>query len=522
MNTNKAFVIAVVTSLTCLCFSGQAMAYQRSNEPLLYSDHDIDTASLASLYRHPDDYLWLNKQQLKHQASDALEFIADSVNHGLDPDDYHFDLLQKLDPTSNESEAQLFDLALSDGLLKLIRDISIGRLDPGVVDPKWSIPRESINATEFLQHALSANDFKASLRSLIPVSQQYLQLKAASARYQNYVELGGWKSIPATPVLRTGDEHINISAIRDRLSFEDASINQVRPSKRNYYDKELEQVVKQFQRRHSLIADGIIGPATIREMNVSAAYRLQQININLERLRWLPDDLGNRYIMVNLANYRLTAIEDNEVKLDMRVIVGKQKRSTPSFSSQMTHIVLNPKWYVPNKLARLDLLPKQQANPGYFERYNFRVFDFEDGVKTEINPDSVDWQAMSKQYFPYSLVQDPGRKNALGQLKFILPNPWKIYLHDTPSKSLFNQSRRNFSAGCIRVEDPLALASFSLSKNSEQQPLLDIISSNENYSAKLDQPLSVYAIYSTVWLNGEEIVFSPDSYRRDQRMAEHL
>jgi murein L,D-transpeptidase YcbB/YkuD len=226
--------------------------------------------------------------------------------------------------------------------------------------------------------------------------------------------------------------------------------------------------------------------------------------------------------MVNLANYRLTAIEDDEVKLDMRVIVGKTKRETPSFSSQMTHIVLNPKWYVPNKLARLDLLPKQQANPGYFARYNFRVFNFEDGIKKEISPDTVDWQAMSEQYFPYSLVQEPGKKNALGQLKFILPNPWKIYLHDTPSKSLFNHSQRNFSAGCIRVEDPLALASFSLSKNSGQQPLLDIISSNENYTAELEQPLSVYAIYATVWLNGDEVMFSPDSYRRDQRMAEYL
>ena len=196
------------------------MAYQRSNELQLHTDYDIDAASLASLYPHPADYLWLNKQQLKDQATHALEFIADSANHGLNPDDYHFDLLQQLDPTLNESDAYLFDLVLSDGLLKLIRDISVGRLDPNVVDPKWSIPRESFNAAAFLQHALSTNDFKASLSSLIPVSQQYLQLKAAAVRYQNYVELGGWRKIPATPTLRTGDEHVNISAIRDRLSFE--------------------------------------------------------------------------------------------------------------------------------------------------------------------------------------------------------------------------------------------------------------------------------------------------------------
>ena len=498
------------------------MAYQRSNEAQLPGDYGIDTAALASLYPQPSDFLWINNNQLNEQASHALEFIAGSVNHGLNPNDYHFDLLQQLEPGSNESEAHLFDLILSDGLLKLIRDISVGKLDPNVVDPKWSIPRGPFNAIAFLQQALSANDFKTSLSSLIPVSQQYQQLKAAAKRYQNYVNLGGWRKISATHALRAGDEHENISAIRDRLSFDDESVNQVRPSMRNYYDKELEQLIKQFQRRHSLIADGIIGPATIRAMNVSATERLQQININLERLRWLPHDLGERYIMVNLANYRLTAIEDNQVKLDMRVIIGKTKRSTPSFSSQMTHVVLNPKWYVPNKLARKDLLPKQQNSPGYFERYNFRVFNVEDGKKTEISPDAVDWQTLSEENFPYSLVQDPGKKNALGQLKFILPNPWKIYLHDTPSKSLFKQNQRNFSAGCIRVEDPLALAGFSLSRNSMQQPLLDMISSNESYSTKLEQPLSVYAVYATVWLDGNEIMFSPDSYQRDQKMAQYL
>ena len=166
VNTNRALVIVAVINLTWLCFSGQGMAYQRSDEPQLYRNYDIDTASLASLYRHPGAYLWLNNLQLKEQASYALEFIADSVNHGLNPNDYHFDLLQQLDPTLNESEAHLFDLVLSDGLLKLIRDISVGRLDPAVVDPKWSIPRESIDATAFLQHALSTNDFKASLSSL--------------------------------------------------------------------------------------------------------------------------------------------------------------------------------------------------------------------------------------------------------------------------------------------------------------------------------------------------------------------
>lgn len=522
MNISRTLIIAIIINLGCPCFSGLLLAQQVNSHSLPDNNFDIDTASLSSLYPHPEDYLWLHSQQLTEQARHALAFIAGSVNHGLNPDDYHYDLLQQLEPGLNMSEAHLFDLILSDGLLKLIRDMSVGRLDPGVVDPEWSIPREPFDATAFLRYALSTNKLKARLDSLIPVSQQYLLLTAAVRRYQNYVELGGWRKIPASPMLRTGDEHPAISTIRDRLSFENSSINQTRPSIRNYFDKELEQVVKQFQRRHSLVVDGIIGPATIHAMNVPAAERLQQIKINLERLRWLPDDLGDRYIMVNLANYRLTAIEDNQVKLDMRVIVGKAQRSTPSFRSQMTHVVINPKWYVPSKLARTDLLPRQKASPGYFERYNFRVFNHADGNKTEVSPDTVDWQALSEQYFPYSLVQEPGKRNALGQLKFVMPNPWKIYLHDTPSKSLFSRSQRNFSSGCIRVEEPLALASFSLSRNSRQYPILDIISSNESYSAELEQPLSVYAIYATVWLNGNEVTFSPDSYRRDQKMSNYL
>lgn len=532
MNKNRTLIFAVIINLIALSLSGSAIAYQRSgefhasetqtSELQLLHDNDFDTASLASLYAQPSDYLWIEHRQLKGQAIHALDFIAASVNHGLNPNDYHFELLQKIDPRIDESEAHLFDLILTDGLLKLIRDMSVGRLDPDVVDPKWSIPRASFNAAEFLQQALLVDNFKIRLNSLIPESEQYQQLKAAAARYQHYVELGDWHKIPAMPVLRAGDEHENLSAIRDRLAFEDDSVSHVRPSKRNYYDADLEQVIKQFQRRHSLNTDGVIGPATIRAMNISAAERLQQISINLERLRWLPDDLGYRYIMVNLANYQLTAIEDNQVKLNMRVIVGKKKRSTPSFSSEMTHIVLNPKWYIPNKLARKDLLPKQQSSPGYFDRYNIRVYNYEGGKKNEISPDSVDWQSVSEQHFPYSLVQDPGKKNALGRLKFVTPNQWSIYLHDTPSKSLFNKSQRTFSSGCIRVENPLALAGFSLSGISTPQPIQEIISSNESYSAKLERPLSVYAIYATVWLDGNEVVFSPDSYQRDQRMVKYL
>jgi len=525
MSNIKTQNIVAVIKLIGLCFISTATAYQQPNVSLTNSIV-IDDAAFSKLYPHHETLLWIDKYGFKEQAFDALDFIANSEDHGLNPNDYHFNLLQQVDPARgpelDKARVHQIDWALTDGLLRLMRDISVGRLDPAVVDPQWSIPRVTFDAVEFLHHALLSNHFKESLDSLVPVSEQYRKLKAAVARYQNYVDNGGWSKVPVTPVLYIGESHPSVPAIRKRLILEGASLGSPRPGRQEYYDKELGDAVKQFQQQHSLASDGVLGPATLHAMNIPAEVRLQQININLERLRWLPDDLGERYIMVNLANYRLSAIEDEKTMLDMRVIVGKTKKSTPSFSSKMTHVVLNPHWYIPDELARYHILRKQQTNHNYFSRSKIRVFERVGDKQVEIDSKRVDWQSVSREHFPYSLVQDPSESNAMGRMKFVLPNQWNIYLHDTPSKKLFNQSKRNFSSGCIRVEDPNALAGFSLRGHDMHRPLSDILSSNESYSVKLKQPLSVYMVYATVWSNGNEIVFSPDSYQRDQVMVSYL
>jgi murein L,D-transpeptidase YcbB/YkuD len=519
---NRTTIFIIVLYLLCLCFSRQAHASHRLVGLQEFNGYNLDNASLASIYRHEVDNVWLEEQQLNHKAHVALEFIASASEHGLNPEHYQYKLLQQLDPSASKTEAQLYDLLLTDGLLKYISDIAVGRLDPAIVDPKWSIPRAPFDAAAFLQHALQAENFKESLDMLYPKSDQYRKLQSAVMRFQDHIDQGGWAVVPETPLLRPGDIHHNIPAIRERLAFEDNTLVPDTLNTSSHYDERLKRTILKFQRRYSLKIDGLIGPETLNAMNVSASARLQQIKINMERLRWLPNDLGKRYIIVNLANYRLTAIDEDKIKLDMRVIVGQTKRPTPSFASKMTHVVFNPYWNVPRKLALLDLLPRQRNNPDYFQNYSIRIFDHNNGKRTEIDPDSIDWSSINYREFPYTLRQDPGKKNALGRLKFLLPNKWSINLHDTPAKGLFNRDIRNFSSGCIRVEDPLALANFSLSGIYNQKTIADIFSSNDNFTTRLKDPLSVYAVYVTVWPNENEIIFSPDSYQRDQRMAESL
>ena len=500
-----------------LCCSSYAQADAHSTDSL-----QINSAALSQLYAKNANYLWLKNRQYTAQTHDALEFISGAVSHGFNPIDYHYDLLTYLDPETSAEQSQQFELLLSDGLLKLMQDIATGQRDPAEVDPKWLIPRAEFDAITYLQQALINSQLKHQLNELIPKLAEYQLLGTALARYQTYVDQGGWPEIPDTPLLNPGDRHASIPAIRARLMVSNSSL--VPPSTKNipFYEPQLVAAVKHFQQRHSLKVDGIIGSETRSAMNVTAQQRLQQIRLNLDRLRWLPRNLGSRYLLVNIPNYNLSAVEDGEEKLSMRVIVGQKRRPTPSFAGQMSHLVFNPYWNVPRKLARLDLLPKQQADRSYFYLHDIRVYHAGDAQGDELDPYSIDWHSVSKRHFPYTLRQDPGAHNALGKIKFVMPNKWSIYLHDTPKKSLFQETQRNFSSGCIRVEDPNALAAFSLANAPPQSSIINAIANGNNHWHKLKKPIKVYTTYFTAWADKDGFIFAPDSYKRDHYRSKHL
>ncbi len=504
-----------------LCSVAQATSSEWLKESQLSTIETIDTESLSHFHNDLNT-IWLNNEQLNNHAHDALEFISGASQHGLNPKHYHFTKLSQLALSLDSVTVKYFNLLLTDGLLKLIHDISVGRLQANKADPEWFIPQKDFNSIAFLQQALLAPHLKTQLDSLLPTTSEYHKLTAALSRYQSHVNRGGWSDIPAMPLTRPGEWHKYIPIIRARLSFENQEFVLCSTKKKNYYDPFLEQAVRNFQKKHGLKVDGIIGSETRSSMNISANERLQQIKVTLERHRWMPTNLGQRYLIINLASYQLHAIKNGHKELSMRVIVGRKNRPTPSFSSKVNHLVFNPYWNVPKKLAKLDLLPKQQENLNYFYLHDIRVFTQENGKKVEQDPYSIDWQSVNRYKFPYIFRQDPGEQNALGKLKFMFPNPWSIYLHDTSHKELFLETKRSLSSGCIRVEDPLALANFSMAKPTAQKTILDIITSKENRGLKLKQPLSLYAVYFTVWVDGNEVHFSPDIYQRDGRIAKLL
>jgi len=488
-------------------------------QPLPTPDHPQ-----LSFFTQHNQFTWLDNLKLTAQAEDALSFIKASAIHGLEPEDYHFSLLQELSQQPTIELARYFDTLLTDAMLDLIHDLAIGKLDPAQADPKWFIPRDKINPAETLQAALLTPYIKNSLNQLLPSLPQYHQLTNFLSQYRGYQLRGGWKTVAKIPLLRPGDKHQYVPSLRARLSTENPSLKLPETDNATHYDKQLVETVKQFQSQNGLKIDGIVGPETLTTLNQSVDDLITKIRVNLERFRWLPKNLGERYLLVNLGSHQLTAVEDGQIKLNMKVIVGKSQRATPSFNSAMTHLVINPYWNVPHKLARRDLLPKQQADPDYFFLNDFNVFLRNAEFHTVVDPYRVNWHEVSalSSEFPYRLQQRPGELNALGRLKFMFPNPWNIYLHDTPNKKLFSENQRNFSSGCIRVEDPLALGQFSLNQNNAQSWLQSQIDSGQNRGRKLETPLPVYAVYFTIWPYQNEVRFSPDPYGRDEAIAKRL
>ena len=490
----------------------------------------IAAASLSVPVSQPDwqrirafyaarDYVpvWTDGDQLRNDAWFVIDQLARADEDGLFPGEYHVNEIRQCIDGSASPVAGSLELLLTDGVLRYISDIRTGRLDPQTADADWHIRPPAVDPVAELAAITASPSIQHALQQLIPRHRDYQRLRSLLQSLRALESTGGWPVVPPGEALERGAYDQRIHVLRHRLMLS-GYLAGFDYRDTYHFDATLEAAVREFQTVHGLDADGIVGRKTLAALNVPVSERIQQILLNMERWRWMPDELGERHVLVNMAGFELQAVEDDETVMEMRVIIGRPYRSTPAFIGDMRYLVFNPYWNVPHKLAILDLLPKQQANPDYLESKGFRVYaDWSKGAP-ELDPGDIDWLNYTPETFAYRLRQDPGEVNSLGRIKFMLPNPYAVYLHDTPSRHLFDRSVRTFSSGCIRIEEPVRLANFVLNNGSDGAMLdvLEAINRGENQSVSLPRAVPVYLLYQTVWVDDAgRANFRDDVYGRD-------
>jgi murein L,D-transpeptidase YcbB/YkuD len=463
----------------------------------------------------------------------ALPLVAED---GLDPANYHqaaiASLLEAVDKAFRRSPRRVshddlvdLELLLTDGFLLCGSHLLHGQVDPEKVHSDWLVKGRFEDLTAVLDKGLRDDDVTGALDTLRPAQAVYRGLKAAYETYRKIVDIGGWPAFPAGPKLAEGSRGARVEVLRKILAAT-GDLPAVDPAgPPDLISADVEAAVSAFQRRHGLEPDGVVGAATASALGVSAAERLRQIRANLERWRWITQDLGRRYILVNVADFRLVVRESGGEALSMGAIVGRAYRQTPDFSGRLSTITLNPAWNVPPKLAREDLLPKIRKDPGYLHRLGFRVFaGWADGA-AEIDPAAVDWSGVTEDNLAYKFRQDPGPQNALGRLMFLFPNKFDVYIHDTPERWLFDRTVRDFSSGCIRIEKPLDLAAYLLRDDPDwtREKIAEAIGSRETRAIKVREPVAVHVLYWTAWI-GEDgrAQFRRDIYLRDAALSRAL
>ncbi len=472
---------------------------------------------------------WMNGRELHPKAKVLIQALQNAFQDGLDPQDYHaiaiaetLAMLTHASDLTLQTEAESWadlDLLLTDAFLLLGTHLSGGRIDPETLHPDWLVSERSIDLLPLLHTALDINRLDRAFERLRPAHRGYLGLRNALQRLRNQQVQGGWPAIAGGPTLRPGNVDPRVPTLRRRLELSgDIEPGHVSDA-HTHYDDALVDAVKRFQVRHGLKPDGWVGPKTRNALNVPIEQRIRQIELNLERWRWLPHDLGHRHIVVNTADFSLKVVEGDEQVLKMRVVVGRPARRTPVFSSRISYMVFNPYWNVPHTIAVEDILPRLVPDVDYLSRQHIRVFKDRTENAGEINPQAVNWTYYDETYFPFRLRQDPGPNNALGRIKFILPNRFAVYLHDTPQRSLFNFTQRDFSSGCIRLENAQALAAYLLNGQSRGGPktIASILSRGTRRVVRIPNPIPVHLIYMTAWVDhNSRLQFRSDIYHRDR------
>ncbi len=484
-------------------------------------------ALVKAYYKAQPEPAWLGQSL---QADELIEIVNKAQEEGLEPSDYHAAVLltfksdHSVTPDNSDTAIALRDVLLTDAFLTYARDMGEGRPAIRKARKDWVLKGREINPVQRLQEALASKSVALNLQDLVPKYRAYSALKSSLHDYRQYAAQASWPPVPALvkgQKIDAGSQGAHIQALRDRLLMTGELAAEHATGE--VYDAPLIAAVKTFQSNLGLDADGVVGSATIRELNITVQERLQQIIVNMERWRWMPEQLGKHYLVVDITGFEYFIVDDDIEVMRAKTVVGMAARPTPVFSADMASVVFAPYWNVPVSIAVKDKLPQLKQDPYRLSRSGIRVFDREG---QEIDPGMVDWSEYGTKRFPYHLRQDPGAGNALGKVKFLFPNNHAIYMHDTPQKKLFDRAQRTYSSGCIRVQNPIELAQYLLNKQGwdDQKVKSAYAGSKERHVAVAkDMKIKVYILYMTAWVTADnQLQFRPDIYNQDAALRRAL
>ncbi|MHB8765281.1 MAG: L,D-transpeptidase family protein [Deferrisomatales bacterium] len=487
-------------------------------EPLVYG-------RLEAFYRQREHRpLWVGPAGVRPEASRLVEALQGVAAHGLDPLDYHLTpIVARLADEAPAALAEL-DLLLTDAYLRYATEVRTGRAGARPVEAEWLAELERDEPLAEAEVALAEGRFPALLAGLPPQDARYRRLQEALAHLRAAAAAGGWRPLPPGGVVKFWDQDPQVPLLRARLRAS-GDLPDGAPDEGQLLGPELAAALRGFQARHGLKPDAALGPVTRAALDVPMAERIRQVALNLERWRWMPRPLEGRAVFVNMAGFEVEVFEQGRPVLAMRSIVGRDYRQTPVFRKDMTYLVFNPFWNVPPSLAVQDLLPQVRRNPGYLAKEGIRVFSDWSARAEEVDPATIRWERLGKNRFPYKLRQDPGPRNSLGRIKFMLPNRFNVYLHDTPHRHLFEKTVRTFSSGCVRLEQPFDLAEYLLRGHPgwDRAAIEAAVESGETKVVWLRRPIPVYFLYWTAWVDDAGVLqFRDDVYDRDRDLVRAL
>jgi len=459
---------------------------------------------------------------------ELLRALEDSRLDGLDPNDYHLSLLEQLRveasaPAATDLVRAQFDLLQTDALLRLGYHLLLGKVDPESFDAQWNYVRTlaHLDAGKEIEAALASADIYARVEALKPKHPFYLALKNELRRYREAAATTAPALLPDGPTLKVGMRDARVPVLRMRLAASGEQLT-ASPASVELFDAELEAAVRRFQERMGLAADGAVGAGTRSELNVSIEQRILTLRVNLDRGRLLLHDLPARFVVVNIASYLIYAVSGDTVIWKSRAQVGTAYQRTPIFRSHISYLVFNPTWTVPPGIIERDILPAARRDPQSITRRGLHVLD---RGGRRIDPATIDWSQYRSGHIPYTLRQEPGPDNSMGRVKFMFPNSYSVYLHDTPAKQRFAAPERPFSSGCVRVENPLELAQLLLADPNRwnDKTIGDTIASLRTQNVTLKERTPVLLTYWTAFVDEQgRANFRRDIYGQDALWAAGL